>query len=79
MSALRGVLSLPTVQRVWAIGKPPSDPNVICFFRNLKNVVVMPSVGEWDNIAVAMLYPQQSLIAGERSLASMLAGGDVDG
>ncbi|TFK84610.1 RdRP-domain-containing protein [Polyporus arcularius HHB13444] len=46
------------VQRVWAIGKPPDD--VPCFFRNLRNVVVMPSVGK-------------------RSLASMLAGGDVDG
>ncbi len=32
------------VQRVWAIGKPPDD--VPCFFRNLRNVVVMPSVGE---------------------------------
>ncbi|KAI1796889.1 RdRP-domain-containing protein [Ganoderma leucocontextum] len=47
------------VQRVHAIGKPPED-NRLCFFRNLKNVVVMPSVGN-------------------RSLASMLAGGDVDG
>ncbi|RPD60068.1 RdRP-domain-containing protein [Lentinus tigrinus ALCF2SS1-7] len=46
------------VQRVWAIGAPPDD--VPCFFRNLRNVVVMPSVGK-------------------RSLASMLAGGDVDG
>ncbi|KAI9060668.1 RdRP-domain-containing protein [Trametes sanguinea] len=46
------------VQRVTAIGKPPDDK--ICFFRNLRNVVVLPSVGE-------------------RSLASCLAGGDVDG
>ncbi|KAI0671718.1 RdRP-domain-containing protein [Trametes maxima] len=46
------------VQRVHAIGKPPDDK--LCFFRNLRNVVVMPSVGE-------------------RSLASCLAGGDVDG
>ncbi|KAI0719267.1 RdRP-domain-containing protein [Cerioporus squamosus] len=46
------------VQRVVAIGKPPDG--VPCFFRNLRNVVVMPSVGK-------------------RSLASMLAGGDVDG
>ncbi|KAI1797142.1 RdRP-domain-containing protein [Ganoderma leucocontextum] len=48
------------VQRVRAIGKPPENDKRLCFFRNLKNVVVMPSVGE-------------------RSLASMLAGGDVDG
>ncbi|KAI0367741.1 RdRP-domain-containing protein [Pilatotrama ljubarskyi] len=46
------------VQRVKAIGKPPDDK--LCFFRNLRNVVVLPSVGE-------------------RSLASCLAGGDVDG
>ncbi|KAI0649133.1 RdRP-domain-containing protein [Trametes meyenii] len=46
------------VQRVHAIGKPPDDK--LCFFRNLRNVVVMPSVGD-------------------RSLASCLAGGDVDG
>ncbi|KAI0325538.1 RdRP-domain-containing protein [Cubamyces sp. BRFM 1775] len=46
------------VQRVKAIGKPPDGK--LCFFRNLRNVVVLPSVGE-------------------RSLASCLAGGDVDG
>ncbi|EIW57530.1 RdRP-domain-containing protein [Trametes versicolor FP-101664 SS1] len=46
------------VQRVRAIGKPPDDK--LCLFRNLRNVVVLPSVGE-------------------RSLASCLAGGDVDG
>ncbi|KAH9945450.1 RdRP-domain-containing protein [Epithele typhae] len=46
------------VQRVRAIGKPPAGKK--CFFRNIKNVVVMPSTGE-------------------RSLASCLAGGDVDG
>ncbi|CCM00004.1 uncharacterized protein FIBRA_02029 [Fibroporia radiculosa] len=31
------------VQRVWAIGSPP--PDKVCFFRNLKNVVVLPSAG----------------------------------
>ncbi|PCH37887.1 hypothetical protein WOLCODRAFT_65369 [Wolfiporia cocos MD-104 SS10] len=31
------------IQRVFAIGKPPD--NQICFFRNLKNVVVLPSKG----------------------------------
>ncbi|KAI8980167.1 RdRP-domain-containing protein [Trametes punicea] len=46
------------VQRVKAIGKPPDD--MVCFFRHLRNVVVLPSVGD-------------------RSLASCLAGGDVDG
>ncbi|TFK54662.1 RdRP-domain-containing protein [Heliocybe sulcata] len=46
------------VQRVWAIGKPPDDQ--LCLFRNLLNVVVMPSQGS-------------------RSMASGLAGGDVDG
>lgn len=34
---------LVAVQRVWAIGKPPPDRP--CSFRNLKNVVVLPSVG----------------------------------
>jgi RNA-dependent RNA polymerase len=32
-----------TVQRVRAIGKPPEDK--LCLFRNLINVVVLPSVG----------------------------------
>lgn len=32
------------VQRVTAIGKPPDDGR-LCFFRNLKNVVVLPSSG----------------------------------
>ncbi|KAH9989066.1 RNA dependent RNA polymerase-domain-containing protein [Russula compacta] len=31
------------VQRVYAVGRPPEDK--ICFFRNLKNVVVLPAVG----------------------------------
>lgn len=46
------------VQRVFAVGEPPKDK--ICFFRGLKNVVVLPAVGD-------------------RALASMLAGGDLDG
>ncbi|KAI9452162.1 RdRP-domain-containing protein [Russula earlei] len=46
------------VQRVYAVGKPPKDK--ICFFDDLKNVVVLPAVGD-------------------RSLASCLAGGDLDG
>jgi RNA-dependent RNA polymerase len=33
-----------TVQIVYAIGKPPEDK--VCFFRNLKNLVVLPSVGQ---------------------------------
>ncbi|KAI0373002.1 RdRP-domain-containing protein [Pilatotrama ljubarskyi] len=32
------------VQRVWAIGEPPAGQE--CFFRGLKNVVVLPSVGK---------------------------------
>ncbi len=39
------MLIISVVQRVKAIGKPPEDGKK-CFFRNLKNVVVMPSVGE---------------------------------
>ncbi|KAF8259784.1 RNA dependent RNA polymerase-domain-containing protein [Lactarius quietus] len=46
------------VQRVYAVGEPPKDK--ICFFRGLKNVVVLPAVGD-------------------RSLASCLAEGDLDG
>ncbi|KAH9018115.1 RdRP-domain-containing protein [Lactarius pseudohatsudake] len=46
------------IQRVYAVGKPPDDK--ICFFSGLKNVVVLPVIGD-------------------RSLASCLAGGDLDG
>jgi hypothetical protein len=31
------------VQRVFAVGKPPDDK--VCFFRGLKNVVVLPAIG----------------------------------
>jgi len=31
------------VQQVFAVGKPPDDK--VCFFRGLKNVVVLPAVG----------------------------------
>ena len=33
----------PIVQRVYAVGEPPKDK--ICFFRGLKNVVVLPAIG----------------------------------
>ncbi|KAH8995448.1 RdRP-domain-containing protein [Lactarius akahatsu] len=46
------------IQRVYAVGKPPDDK--ICFFSGLKNVVVLPAIGD-------------------RSSASCLAGGDLDG
>ncbi|KAH9989051.1 RNA dependent RNA polymerase-domain-containing protein [Russula compacta] len=46
------------IQIVHAVGKPPDDK--ICFFHGLKNVVVLPAVGD-------------------HSLASCLAGGDLDG
>ena len=36
-------LTSHSVQRVRAIGKPPDDK--LCLFRNLVNVVVLPSVG----------------------------------
>jgi hypothetical protein len=36
-------LACVVVQRVNAVGKPPDDK--ICFFRGLKNVVVLPAVG----------------------------------
>ncbi|OCH86893.1 RdRP-domain-containing protein [Obba rivulosa] len=52
------------VQQVTAIGKPPDDQ--LCFFRNLKNVVVLPSAGSYGH-------------TGPRSLASCLGGGDLDG
>ena len=38
-------LIVPTVQRVYAVGEPPEDK--ICFFRGLKNVVVLPAVGAY--------------------------------
>ncbi len=37
------ILTSLTVQRVYAVGEPPE--NKICFFRGLKNVVVLPAVG----------------------------------
>ncbi|EMD38185.1 hypothetical protein CERSUDRAFT_113336 [Gelatoporia subvermispora B] len=52
------------VQQVTAIGKPPEGK--ICFFRNLKNVVVLPSTGNCGGDC-------------PRSLASCLGGGDLDG
>jgi RNA-dependent RNA polymerase len=37
------------VQRVYAVGKPPEDK--ICFFRGLKNVVVLPAVGAYLRVS----------------------------
>jgi len=39
------MLTTRAVQRVFAVGKPPEDK--ICFFRELKNVVVLPAVGAY--------------------------------
>ena len=36
------------VQRVYAIGEPP--PGKLCFFSHLRNVVVFPAVGMFDQI-----------------------------
>jgi hypothetical protein len=36
-------LTCIVVQRVIAVGEPPDDK--VCFFRGLKNVVVLPAVG----------------------------------
>ncbi|VDB83377.1 unnamed protein product [Peniophora sp. CBMAI 1063] len=49
------------VINVFAIGKPPAGKK--CFFRNLKNVVVLPVGTKHDH----------------RSIASCLGGGDLDG
>ena len=38
-----------TVQRVFAVGEPPEDK--ICFFRGLKNVVVLPAVGVYVRVS----------------------------
>ena len=64
-----------TVQRVFAVGNPPEDK--VCFFRGLKNVVVFPAVGAYYEYHVrnhGRIGPP-----GERSLASCLSGGDLDG
>ena len=67
------------MQRVYAIGKPPDEG--LCAFRDLVNVVVLPSVGKlqpfkWGTpfLAIDLVLPK-----GDRSLASCLGGGDVDG
>ena len=39
------MLIIPTVQRVFAVGEPPEGKE--CFFRGLKNVVVLPAVGTY--------------------------------
>jgi hypothetical protein len=38
-----------TVQRVFAVGEPPEDKK--CFFRGLKNVVVLPAVGAYLRVS----------------------------
>ncbi|KAK7034082.1 hypothetical protein VNI00_012513 [Paramarasmius palmivorus] len=60
---------------VHAIGKPPADK--LCLFAHMKNVVVLPSVGQLDP-AITYSFTANNL-AGDRSLASKLGGGDLDG
>jgi hypothetical protein len=42
-----------TVQRVYAVGEPPEDK--ICFFRGLKNVVVLPAVGAYLRVSCVFI------------------------
>ena len=48
LPARMALISL-TVQRVYAVGEPPEDK--ICFFRGLKNVVVLPTVGAYLRVS----------------------------
>ena len=49
LSSTRVALISPTVQRVFAVGPPPEDK--LCFFRDLKNVVVLPAVGGYLQVS----------------------------
>jgi len=64
------------VQQVFAVGKPPDDK--VCFFRGLKNVAVLPAIGAQNQVVFLthLIVPD---VLGVRSLASCLAGGDLDG
>jgi hypothetical protein len=64
-----------SVQRVYAIGKPPA--NMMCLFAHLKNVVVVPTVGKDGTFQQANC--ELNRISGKRSLPSQLGGGDLDG
>ena len=66
-----------TVQRVYAVGEPPEDK--ICFFRGLKNVVVFPAVGVCLQVSCHVCLHRRLCLSGERSLASCLSGGNLDG
>lgn len=48
------------VQRVFAVGKPPDDK--VCFFRGLKNVVVLPAIGA-QNPVVFLIRVSSSLMS----------------
>jgi RNA-dependent RNA polymerase len=75
LTPIQVILISLTVQRVYAVGEPPEDN--ICFFRGLKNVVVLPAVGACQR--VSRMPSLTNPPSGERSLASCLAGGDLDG
>jgi hypothetical protein len=53
----RAALISLAVQEVYAVGEPPKDK--ICFFRGLKNVVVLPAVGAYLQVLGVCLptYP----------------------
>jgi hypothetical protein len=49
LTPIQMILISLTVQRVYAVGEPPEDK--ICFFRGLKNVVVLPAVGACQGVS----------------------------
>jgi RNA-dependent RNA polymerase len=65
----------PSVHRVYAVGMPPEDK--ICFFRDLKTVVVLPIVGTPYQSYNCPYLELPNL--GHHSLASCLGEGNLDG
>jgi len=61
--SLLSTMPIPcSVQQVYAVGKPPEDK--ICFFRDLKNVVVLAAVGTscWSYECKMKTYRFQEIV-----------------
>jgi RNA-dependent RNA polymerase len=67
LSPTQVALISSTVQRVFAVGEPPEGKD--CFFRGLKNVVVLPAVGAYGRVSCV---PSLTYLPSRRAFAGVL-------
>jgi multiple sugar transport system substrate-binding protein len=65
--------NLPPRKSSWELGKLGADPKMASFFEQLKYVVPLPRVPEWEQITTKIMQEGQLAIAGQITMDDALA------